>query len=385
MAHTTDRKFATLAVHAGVTPDPTTGAIMTPIYQTSTYVQASPGKHKGYEYARTQNPTRHALEASLAALEGGKYGLTFGSGMAAIDAILKLLKPGDEVIATDDLYGGTYRIFTKVFADFGIIFKFVGMQDLAQVEAAVTEDTRLIWAETPTNPLMKVIDIAALSKIAKAAGAYLAVDNTFATPYLQQPLSLGADLVMHSVTKYLGGHSDTVMGAIITSDDATAQQLFFLQNACGAVPGPQDCFLVLRGIKTLHLRMQAHCQNARRITDYLRNHPRIDRLYHPSLPDHEGHAIAAKQMRDFGGMLSFTLKGDRLEDTVAVLERFRLFALAESLGGVESLAGHPASMTHASIPREARQKVGLTDSLIRLSVGIEDVDDLIADLEQALG
>lgn len=377
-------KFATRAVHAGVTPDPSTGAIMTPIFQTSTYVQASPGKHQGFEYARTQNPTRNALEASLAALEGGKYGVAFSSGMAAIDTILKLLKPGDEVIATDDLYGGSYRIFTKVFAAFGIKFHFVDMGDVENVRTMLNDNTRLIWAETPTNPLIKLVDIEALSKIAKDGNCWLAVDNTFATPYLQQPLSLGADLVMHSVTKYLGGHSDTVMGAVITNHDEIAERLHFLQNSCGGVPGPQDCFLVLRGVKTLHLRMKAHCENARRIANYLDKHPRVDLLYHPSLPHHKGHELAKKQMRDFGGMLSFTLQGDNIAETMRVLESFKLFSLAESLGGVESLAGHPASMTHASIPRAEREKVGLKDSLIRLSVGIEDPDDLIADLAQAL-
>lgn len=357
---------------------------MTPIFQTSTYVQEAPGKHKGFEYARSQNPTRSALEKSLAALEGGKYGLAFASGMAAIDTILKLLKPGDEVIATNDIYGGTYRLFTKVFEHYGIKFHFISMEDPENIRAAIRANTRLIWVETPTNPFIKLLDIEQVSKIAKAANCWLAVDNTFATPYLQQPLSLGANLVMHSVTKYLGGHSDTVMGAVITSNPYLAEQLAFLQNSCGAVPGPQDCFLVLRGIKTLHLRMRAHCHNARRIANYLHRHPRIDRLYHPSLPDHPGHELAKRQMKDFGGMLSFTLKGDSLEETRAVLERFKLFSLAESLGGVESLAGHPASMTHASIPRQEREKVGLKDSLIRLSVGIEDPEDLIADLTQAL-
>lgn len=377
-------KFATRAVHAGITPDPSTGAIMTPIFQTSTYVQASPGKHQGFEYARTQNPTRNALEASLAALEGGTYGVAFASGMAAIDTILKLLKPGDEVIATDDLYGGSYRMFTKVFTDFGIKFHFVDMSDVENVRTMLSDNTRLIWAETPTNPLIKLIDIEALAEVARTGNCWLAVDNTFATPYLQQPLRMGADLVMHSVTKYLGGHSDTVMGAIVTSNDEIAERLYFLQNSCGAVPGPQDCFLVLRGVKTLHLRMKAHCENARRIANYLDKHPRVDMLYHPSLPHHKGHELAKKQMRDFGGMLSFTLQGDNIEETMRVLESFELFSLAESLGGVESLVGHPASMTHASIPREEREKVGLKDSLIRLSVGIEDPDDLIADLAVAL-
>jgi len=377
-------KFATKAVHAGVEPDPTTGAIMTPIYQTSTYVQASPGKHKGYEYARTQNPTRNALQMSLAALEDGKHGFCFASGMAAIDTFIKMLNPNDEVVACNDLYGGTYRIFKRVFEKYGIKFHFVDMSDAENIRAYMNENTKLVWIETPTNPLLNIIDIEAVAAITHQFGALLGVDNTFASPYLQLPLALGADIVMHSVTKYLSGHSDVVMGALITNSDELAQQFAFLQNASGAVPAPQDCFLVLRGIKTLHLRMQAHCINGEKITHYLVNHPKIGKVWHPSLPSHPNHAIAKKQMSGFGGMLSFTLKDDSVETALRVLEKFQLFSLAESLGGVESLCGHPASMTHASIPKEEREKAGLKDSLIRLSIGIEDADDLIADLAQAL-
>jgi cystathionine beta-lyase len=358
---------------------------MTPIYQTSTYVQASPGEHKGYAYARSKNPTRDALQASIASLENAQYGLCFGSGMAAIDALLKLLQPGDEVISTNDLYGGTYRIFTQVFAAFGIKFIFVDMAQPEAVQAAISEKTKLIWAETPTNPMMNILDLAALAKIAQAAKALFAVDNTFASPALQNPIDLGADLVMHSVTKYLGGHSDVVMGALAMNDEALYKRLAFIQNACGAVPGPQDCFLVLRGIKTLHLRMQRHCENGQAVAHYLRKHPKVDKVYWPGFEDHPNHAIAARQMRGFGGMLSFALKGDNFEDAQRLLEKLQLFALAESLGGVESLCGHPASMTHASIPKEERLKFGLLDTLIRLSVGIEDAEDLIADLEQAIG
>lgn len=377
-------KFATKAVHAGVEPDPTTGAIMTPIYQTSTYVQASPGKHKGYEYARTQNPTRDALQRSLAALENGKHGFCFASGLAAIDTLIKTLNSGDEVVACNDLYGGTYRIFRRVFEKYGIKFHFADMSKAENIRAYMNEKTKLVWIETPTNPLLNIIDIEAAAAIAHEFGALLGVDNTFASPYLQTPLDLGADVVMHSVTKYLSGHSDVVMGALITNSDDLAQQFGFLQNASGAVPGPQDCFLVLRGIKTLHLRMQAHCTNGEKITQYLLTHPRIGHVWHPSIPTHPNHNIAKKQMNGFGGMLSFTLKDDSVETALKVLEKFELFSLAESLGGVESLCGHPASMTHASIPKEEREKAGLKDSLIRLSIGIEDVDDLIADLAQAL-
>ncbi len=378
-------KFGTKAIHAGVHPDPTTGAIMTPIYQTSTYVQTRPGEHKGYEYARTQNPTRDALQKNLAALENGKHGLCYSSGLGATDAILKTLRPGDEVISTHDLYGGSYRIFTKIFEPYGIKFKFVDMQRVREVEKAITANTRMIWVETPTNPTMSIVDIAAMAQVAKTAGATLVVDNTFSSPYLQNPLDLGADIVVHSVTKYLAGHSDVVMGAIITNSDAIAEQLAFIQNSCGAVPGPQDCFLVLRGIKTLHIRMQRHCENGKRVAHFLKSHPKVHKVYWPGFDDHLNHDVAKKQMRDFGGMISFTLLDDQLDVAMEVLSSFKLFSLAESLGGVESLVGHPSSMTHASIPREQRLESGLTDSLIRLSVGIEDVEDLIADLEQAIG
>lgn len=378
-------KFGTKAIHAGVEPDPSTGAIMTPIFQTSTYVQSAPGDHKGYEYSRTHNPTRTALQKALAELENGTHGLCFSSGMASIDAIIKLLRPGDEVVSTNDLYGGTYRLFTKIFEGFGVRFRFVDMGDLRNVEAAVTPNTKLIWAETPTNPLLRIIDIAGLSAIAKKQGCLLGVDNTFASPYLQTPLDLGADIVMHSVTKYLGGHSDVVMGALIVKDAALAERLAFIQNSSGATPGPMDCFLVLRGLKTLHLRMQRHCENGKVVAEWLAKHPKVDRVYWPGFTTHANHAVAAKQMRGFGGMISFTLKGDVMEDAMRVMSNTRLFACAESLGGVESLLGHPASMTHASIPREERMKNGLADTLIRLSVGLEDADDLIADLEQALG
>ncbi|QDA60915.1 cystathionine gamma-synthase [Hymenobacter jejuensis] len=378
-------KFGTKTIHAGVHPDPTTGAIMTPIYQTSTYVQRSPGDHKGYEYSRTHNPTRTQLQDALAALDNGQHGLAFASGMAATDCIVKLLKPGDEVISTNDLYGGSYRIFTKVYEPLGIKFHFVPMHDMASVREKVNERTKLIWVETPTNPLLNVIDIAAAAAVAKEAGALLVVDNTFSTPYLQTPLDLGADLVVYSLTKYMGGHSDVVMGAIVLKDDELHERLRFLQNACGGTPGPQDCFLVLRGLKTLHIRMQRHCENGRAIAEYLQAHPKVGKVYWPGFEQHPNHEVAAKQMRDFGGMISFVLDGDRKEDAIAVLEKLELFALAESLGGVESLCGHPATMTHASIPAEERLKAGLSDSLIRLSVGIEDVEDLIEDLKQAIG
>jgi len=377
--------FGTKAIHAGVQPDPTTGAIMTPIYQTSTYVQESPGVHKGYEYARTQNPTRDALQANLAALENGKHGICFASGLAATDAILKLCKPGDEIIASSDLYGGTYRIMVRVFEPLGLKFKFVSLDDPANLEQALTNQTKLVWIETPTNPLLRIVDIQAIAERTQTLGIRLVVDNTFASPYLQNPLDLGADIVVHSVTKYLGGHSDTVMGAIICNDDDTASQLKFIQNACGAVPGPQDCFLALRGIKTLHIRMQRHCENAQRVAEYLQQHPRVSKVYYPGLPTHPGHKLAARQMRGFGGMLSFELHGDSYPEAIKVMESIKLFSLGESLGGVESLCTHPASMTHASIPKEEREKNGLKDTLIRLSVGIEDAEDLIADLEQALG
>jgi len=377
-------KFGTQAVHAGVEPDPTTGAIMTPIYQTSTYVQAAPGDHKGYEYARTQNPTRTALEQALAVLENGSYSIAFGSGMAAVDAVIKLLRPGDEVISTNDLYGGTYRIFTKVFARFGIKFHFINMSDPEVVNSHINEQTRMIWIETPTNPLMNIIDIEAITKLVKDSNIYTVVDNTFSSPYLQQPLNLGADMVVHSITKYLGGHSDVVSGAVIVRDPGLHQQLRFLQNSCGAVPGPNDCFLTLRGIKTLHLRMRQHCENGRLMANFLSEHSQVGRVYYPGLSDHPNHDVAARQMRDFGGMLSFTLADDRMENALRVLSSTKLFSLAESLGGVESLIGHPASMTHASIPKEEREKSGLSDTLIRLSIGIEDAEDLMEDLDQAL-
>lgn len=378
-------KFATKAIHAGQHADPTTGAVMTPIYQTSTYRQAQPGDHKGYEYSRGTNPTRKALEDCLAALENGNYGLAFSSGMAATEAVLKLLKPGDEVITGDDLYGGSYRIFTNVYAHYGIKFHFVDTSEPEQLKSRINANTRLIWIETPTNPTLKLADIAAIGQIAKDAGVLLAVDNTFASPYLQNPLDLGADIVMHSVTKYIGGHSDVVMGALVLNDKGLYDNLFFYYNACGGTPGPQDSFLVLRGIKTLHLRMRAHCENGRKVAEYLKSHPRIERSYWPGFEDHPGHAIAKKQMRDFGGMVSIVLKDASLEDTFKVASSFKVFTLAESLGGVESLINHPATMTHGSIPKEVREKVGVVDNLIRISVGVEDIDDLLADLEQALG
>lgn len=377
-------KFGTKAVHAGVEPDPSTGAIMTPIFQTSTYVQSAPGEHKGYEYARSQNPTRSALENALAALENARFGLCFGSGMAAADAAIKLLKPGDEVLSTNDLYGGSYRMFTKVFARFGIKFTFVNMRDPEAVAAAIGPQTRMIWLETPTNPTLNILDIEEICKIARTRNILTVVDNTFASPYLQNPIDLGADIVQHSITKYLGGHSDVVMGCLITDNEELNERLAFIQKTCGAVPGPQDCFLVLRGIKTLHLRMQRHCENGRKIAEFLNDHPRVSKVHWPGLADHPGHGIAARQMRDFGGMLSFTLKGDVLEDALKLMSNTQLFSLAESLGGVESLIGHPATMTHASIPKAEREKAGLKDSLIRLSVGVEDAEDLIADLEHAL-
>lgn len=378
-------KLATRLIHAGVEPDPSTGAIMTPIYQTSTYVQDAPGDHKGYEYARTQNPTRTVLQNALASIENGKHGLCFASGMAATDAVAKLLQPGDEVIVANDLYGGTYRIFTKIFALYGINFHFIDMQDAQNIRNYVNEKTKMLWIETPTNPLLNIVDIEAAAQIAKEKDLILVVDNTFASPFLQNPLDQGATLVLHSATKYLGGHSDVVHGALITNSDELQQRLAFIQNSCGGVPGPHDCWLVLRGIKTLHVRMERHCQNGEAIARYLRQHPKVGKVLWCGFEDHPNHAIAKKQMRGFGGMISFTLKNDSIEAANAVLSKTRLFSLAESLGGVESLIGHPATMTHASIPREERVKNGLVDSLIRLSVGIEDVDDLIKDLEQAIG
>ena len=378
-------KLATKIIHAGAEPDPSTGAIMTPIYQTSTYVQTAPGQNKGYEYARSQNPTRKALEDALAIIENGKYGLAFSSGVAATDAVIKLLSPGDEVIAANDMYGGTYRLFSKIFEKFGIKFIYVDTTDVANVQAAVTPNTKLVWIETPTNPLMNITDIHAVAKISKAAGALLCVDNTFASPYLQNPLDLGADIVMHSSTKYLGGHSDVIQGALMMNDTALREQLYFIQKSCGAVPGPMDCFLVLRGIKTLHVRMKQHCENGYVVAHFLRKHPNVDKVYWCGFADHPNYNIAKLQMRAFGGMMSFTLKDDSIEAAFKVLSSTKLFALAESLGGVESLINHPASMTHASIPREERIKNGLADGLIRLSVGIEDADDLVEDLKQAIG
>jgi len=378
-------KFNTKTIHGGQEPDKAYGAVMPPIYQTSTYAQTTPGGHKGYEYSRTHNPTRNALEKSLASIENGKYGLAFASGLAAIDAVIKLLKPGDEVISTNDLYGGSYRLFTKVFKDFGIKFHFTGMANPSEIETLINPRTRLIWVETPTNPMMHIIDIAAISACAKKHGLLLAVDNTFATPYIQQPLDLGADIVMHSATKYLGGHSDVILGALVVKDEALAEKLYFIQNASGAICGPMDSFLTLRGIKTLHLRMQRHSENGKAIAHYLANHPKIEKVFWPGFESHPNHDIAKKQMKDFGGMISFVPAGSSYEDAIAIVEKLKVFTLAESLGGVESLAGHPASMTHASIPKEEREKSGVVDSLIRLSVGIEDVDDLIQDLTQAIG
>jgi cystathionine gamma-lyase/cystathionine beta-lyase len=377
-------KFGTKAIHAGQHPDPTTGAIMTPIYQTSTYVQAAPGQHKGYAYARGKNPTRVALEDCLAALENAKFGICFSSGMGAADAIIKLLNPGEEVIATDDLYGGSYRMFTKVFAKYGIEFKFVDMHDIQGIKSMISSKTKMIWVETPTNPMMKIIDIDAMVNIAKEYNLISVIDNTFASPYLQNPIDLGADIVMHSATKYLGGHSDVVMGAICTSNDALYEQLAFIANSCGATPGPQDSFLVMRGLKTLHVRMDRHCSNGKAVAHFLKNHPKVGKVYWPGFEDHPNHEVAKKQMKDFGGMISFSLKNDSFQSASTLASNTKVFSLAESLGGVESLIGHPASMTHASIPKEERIKTGITDSLLRLSVGIEDEEDLIADLTQAL-
>ncbi len=384
MQNLNTKKLATRIIHAGAEPDPSTGAIMTPIYQTSTYVQTAPGVHKGFEYARSQNPTRKALEEALAVLENGKFGLAFSSGVAATDAVIKLLNPGDEVIAASDMYGGTYRLFTKIFEKYGIRFIYVDTTDTGNIKAAVTAKTKLIWIETPTNPLMNITDIAAVAAISKAAGAWLCVDNTFASPYLQNPLDMGADIIMHSSTKYLGGHSDVIQGALIMNDAALREQLYFIQKSCGAVPGPMDCFLVLRGIKTLHVRMKQHCENGNIVAHFLRKHPKVQRVYWCGFEDHPNYDIAQKQMRGFGGMMSFTLKDDTVEAATKVLSSTKLFSLAESLGGVESLINHPSSMTHASIPREERIKNGLSDGLIRLSVGIEDADDLVEDLSQAL-
>jgi len=376
--------FATQCIHGGLSPDPLTGAVMTPIYQTSTYAQEEPGKHKGYAYARTSNPTRTALQNNLAAIEKGKFGICFSSGLAAMDNVLRLLQPGDEVLASDDLYGGSYRLLTTIFAPYGIKSRFIDMRDPANVEHEISKETKMLWIETPTNPMLNIVDIEALTTISKDHGIVSVVDNTFASPYLQQPLTMGADVVLHSATKYLGGHSDVVMGALIMNDEAIAKKLYYLQNAAGAVPGPQDCFLVLRGIKTLHLRVQRACENAREIVKVLQSNDLVANVYYPGLESHPRHEIAKKQMHDFGGMVSFDLKEDTLEAATQVMKSTHYFTLAESLGGVESLIGHPASMTHASIPREQRLSVGLTDSLIRLSVGVEDVEDLVKDLEGAL-
>ena len=372
-------------IHGGQTPDPAYGAVMPPIYQTSTYAQTTPGGHKGFEYSRTHNPTRQALEKSLASIENGKHGLAFASGLAAMDAVMKLLQPGDEVISTNDLYGGSYRLFTKIFEGFGLKFHFVGMNDLANVEAAINKNTKLIWVETPTNPMMNVVDIEAVAQLAKKNNLRLAVDNTFASPYLQQPLNFGADIVMHSATKYLAGHSDVVLGSLVVNDDDLHERLAFIQNASGAVPGPMDSFLTLRGIKTLHVRLQRHCENGKAVAAYLAAHPKIEKVYWPGFDTHPNHDVAKKQMKDFGGMLSFIPKGADYKAAIKIVENLKLFTLAESLGGVESLAGHPASMTHASIPKEEREKSGVVDALIRLSVGIEDAQDLIDDLANAIG
>ncbi len=377
-------KFGTKALHAGIEPDPTTGAIMTPIFQTSTYVQEYPGKHKGYAYARGKNPTRTQLENNLAALENAQHALCFSSGMGATDAVIKLLKPGDEVITGDDIYGGSYRMFSKIYEPFGIKFHYIDLYDAANIERYINGNTKLIWAETPTNPTLKIVDIKAVAAIAKKHDLTLCIDNTFASPYLQNPLDLGADLVMHSATKYLGGHSDVVMGALMTNDSALYERLAFILNSCGANPGPMDCFLVIRGVKTLHLRMKAHCENGKVIANYLRNHPKIGKVYWPGFEDAAGHAIAKQQMRDFGGMVSFTLKGDDFEAAMRFATNVEIFTLAESLGGVESLVNHPASMTHASIPKTEREKAGVVDGLLRLSVGVEDIEDLLADVVQAL-
>lgn len=384
MADFSKHKFGTKAIHAGADADPSTGAIMTPIFQTSTYVQESPGKNKGYGYARGKNPTREALQKNIAALENGKHCVCFSSGMAATDAVMRMLRPGDEVITGDDLYGGSYRMFTKIYENYGIKFHFINLTDADNIKKYINANTKLIWAETPTNPTMQIIDIAACSKIAKDNNLLLAVDNTFASPYLQNPLALGADIVMHSVTKYLGGHSDVVMGALIMNDEKLHEQIYFILNSCGANPGPMDCFLVMRGIKTLHLRMERHCFNGRKIAEYLKTHPKIEKVYWPGFTDHPNHEIAKKQMRDFGGMISIVLKDKSIVNTFKLASSFKVFSLAESLGGVESLINHPATMTHASIPKEEREKAGVVDNLLRLSVGVEDVEDLIADLEQAL-
>ncbi len=377
-------RFNSKVIHGGQKPDKAYGAVMPPIYQTSTYAQTSPGEHMGFEYSRSANPTRSALENALASIENGNYGLAFASGLAAMDAVIKLLEPGDEVISTNDLYGGSYRLFRQIFEKYGIKFHFIGMQEVANIAALINSNTKLIWVETPTNPMMNVIDIKAVSELAKSNKLLMAVDNTFATPYLQQPLDLGADIVMHSATKYLGGHSDVVVGALVVKDKVLAEKLYFIQNASGAVCGPMDSFLVLRGIKTLHVRMQRHCENGKLIAEYLLAHPKIEKVYWPGFKNHPNHDVATRQMKAYGGMISFVPKGSSFKDAIAIVEKLKVFTLAESLGGVESLAGHPASMTHASIPKKEREKSGVVDSLIRLSVGIEDGQDLISDLEQAI-
>ena len=379
-----DYKFGTKAIHAGADADPSTGAIMTPIFQTSTYVQESPGVNKGYGYARGKNPTREALQKNIAALENGKHCVCFSSGMGAIDAVIRMLKPGDEVITVDDLYGGSYRIFTKIYENYGIKFHFINLTDTNNIQKYINTNTKLIWVETPTNPTMQIIDIVSCAAISKSNKILLAVDNTFASPFLQNPLELGADIVMHSATKYLGGHSDVVMGALIMNDDKIHEQIYFILNSCGANPGPMDCFLVMRGIKTLHLRMERHCFNGRKVAEYLKTHPKIEKVYWPGFTDHPNHEIAKKQMRDFGGMISIVLKDKTIENTFKVASSFHVFSLAESLGGVESLINHPATMTHASIPKLEREKSGVVDNLLRLSVGVEDIDDLLTDLKQAL-
>jgi cystathionine beta-lyase/cystathionine gamma-synthase len=376
-------KFGTKAIHAGIEPDSATGAIMTPIYQTSTYVQPEVGVNKGFAYSRTSNPTRAALEANITALENGHYGACFASGLAAIDCILKMLKPGDEILSTNDLYGGTYRLFRTIFEQYNLKFRFVDMSDASQIEQYISDQTKMIWVETPTNPMMNIIDIQSIAKVSNHNNILLAVDNTFATPYLQRPLDLGADIVMHSVTKYLGGHSDVVMGALVCKDESIAKKMYHIQNASGAITSPMDAFLALRGIKTLHIRMDRHCANAELIAKYLVNHPKVDKVYWPGLKNHPNHAIAKKQMSGYGGMISFSLKGNQKEDALHVLKNVKIFSLAESLGGVESLIGHPVTMTHSAIPKEEREAIGIVDSLIRISVGIEDIEDLIADLEQA--
>jgi cystathionine beta-lyase len=378
-------RFNSATIHGGQSPDPAYGAVMPPIYQTSTYAQSSPGDHKGYEYSRTHNPTRSALERSIASIENGQHGLTYASGLAAMDAVMKLFSPGDEIISTNDLYGGSYRLFTKIFENYGLKFHFVDMHDPNHVAKYINENTKLIWVETPTNPMMNIIDIKGMATLVKLKNILLAVDNTFASPYLQQPLDLGADIVMHSATKFIAGHSDVVLGLLVVNDDELQEKLAFIQNASGAIPGPTDSFLTLRGIKTLHVRMQRHSENGATIANYLNQHSKIEKVYWPGFESHPNYQIAKDQMNDFGGMISFVPKGGDLATAIKIVEKMEVFTLAESLGGVESLAGHPASMTHASIPKEEREKSGVVDGLIRLSVGIEDVQDLIEDLEQAIG